>query len=222
VLVLNDTISAAPYTTPRGDGFADLVVTEAFRRAGLQLRLEKLPAARALRLADAGLEDGELARAAGIEKFYPNLVRVPEKLGVWVLAAFSKNAAIPGEFPAMRSHVVGLIRGWKGFEDEMTGAPRVVAAEDAEQLFRLLALDRIEVALFARDVGSAMIQRKALHGIHLLQPTLGQRDVYIYLHKRHAADAPRIADALRALKAEGYYQRLYNEKILPYLGDSAP
>ncbi len=79
VLVLNNT-DGPPYSTPEGDGFIDLVGGEVFRRAGLALKTVKLPAERGLINANAGIEDGDLSRIAGLERDYPNLVRVPEKI----------------------------------------------------------------------------------------------------------------------------------------------
>ena len=77
VLVLND-INEPPYTNTERTGFLDIIATEAFRRAGLELRLVKLPAERALLLANNGIEDGDLTRIPGLETQYPNLIRVPQ------------------------------------------------------------------------------------------------------------------------------------------------
>jgi len=45
--------------------------------------------------------------------------------------------------------------------------------------------------------------------------------MFIYLHKRHVNLAPRLADALRAMKRDGFYRRVYNEKLKPYREASA-
>jgi len=73
---------------------------------------------RALLLSNSGVADGELNRLFGIETQYPNLIRVPEKMGDWCFAAFSKDASIPGNFDAIRGRTVGFIRGWKIYERE--------------------------------------------------------------------------------------------------------
>lgn len=215
VLVLNDA-NEPPLTTPEHTGFLDVIATEAFRRIGSELRLVKLPAERALLLANDGLEDGELTRIAGLEEQYPNLVRVPEKLIDWDFAAFSKDASIPASFQAIRRHSVGLIKGWKIYERNTAGAERVTTVDDPEQLFRLLDRERIEVALYARLMGLALIQKQGLKNIRPLEPPLARRAMYIYLNKRHAKLVPKLAEALRALKHEGFYQRAYREKLLPY------
>lgn len=219
VLRINDT-NEPPFTTADQRGFLDAVAGEAFRRAGVRLKLVKLPAERALRNVNAGIDDGDLTRIAGLEAEYPNLVRVPEKLMDWEFAAFSKNPALPARWDALRRVPVGHIRGWKIYERALADAPYVVTAEDPTQLFRQLQLGRIEVALYAHWQGLDLMRREGITDVYLLAPTLARREMFIYLHKRHAALVPRIAAALRAIKAEGLYERLYREKVLS-LQDSA-
>lgn len=213
VLVLNDT-NEPPYTTADGSGFVDIIAGEAFRRAGVRLKLVRLPAERALINADAGLEDGDLVRIAGLEAQYPNLVRVPEKLVDWTFSAFGKDASIPGNWDALRARPLAYIRGWKIYERELSGASQALSVEDAAQMFRLLRLDRAETILYERWMGLHLISRQGIEGIYALEPPLAKREMFIYLHKRHAALAPRLAEALRAIKAEGLYERLYREKVL--------
>lgn len=213
VLVLNDT-NEPPFTNADGSGFVDIVAGEAFRRAGVRLKLVKLPAGRALINANAGLEDGDLVRIAGLEAQYPNLVRVPEKLIDWTFSAFSKDTSISGSWDAIRARPVAHIRGWKFYERELSGASQVLTTDDSAQLFRLLQLDRVEVVLYARWQGLSLISQQGMKGVYALEPPLAKREMFIYLHKRHAALVPRLAEALRAIKAEGLYDRLYWEKVL--------
>ena len=221
VLVLNNA-HEPPFTTPERDGFLDIVAGEVFRRAGAELRLVKLPAERGLINANAGVEDGDLARIAGLEKQYPNLVRVPEKLVDLEFSAFSKDASIPSNWKAIRQRSVGYIKGWQIYEQNLAGAEYVTSADDPEQLFRLLDLNRIEVALYERSFGMALVRQQGLKGVRPLAPPLATREMFIYLHKRHANLAPRLADVLRAMKREGFYQRVYSQKLMPYREAPAP
>ena len=215
VLVLNDT-NEAPFTTASGDGFIDIVAAEAFRRAGVELRLIKLPAERGLINANAGIEDGDMVRIAGLEQQYPNLLRVPEKLLDWEFVAFSKNTAIAANWNTIRHHSVGHIKGWKIYEKNLAGAEQVITADDPSQLFQLLDRNRIEVALYSHWMGLAHIKQQQLKGIKMLSPPLATREMFIYLHKQHSERVPKIAEALRALKREGFYQRILQEKLQPY------
>lgn len=213
LLVLNDT-NEPPYTTADGTGFLDIVAGEAFRRAGVRLQLVKLPAERALMNANSGFEDGELTRIAGLDAQYPNLVRVPEMLVEWSFTAFAKEPELPARWELIRLRPVAHIRGWKIYERELAGAEHVLTAEDPGQLFRQLNLDRVEVALYERWMGKSLLARHGVQGMHALEPPLAKREMFIYLNKRHAALVPAIAEALRAIKAEGLYDRLYREKVL--------
>lgn len=215
VVVLNDT-NEPPYTTAAGDGFLDIVAGEMFRRVGRELRLIKLPPERALINVNDGIDDGDLTRIAGLERQYPNLVRVPEKILDWEFAAFCKQCPAESSWTAVRHHAVGHIKGWKIYEQHMAGAERVTTAVDTAQLFRLLSLERIEVALYEHWIGLAYLKQQGIDDVRVLLPPLSSREMFIYLHKRHAELVPKLAAALRELKREGFYARVYREKIDPY------
>ena len=220
-LVLNDP-NDPPFTTADRRGFLDIVAGEAFGRLGVTLRLVKLPAERGLINANAGIEDGDLTRIAGLEEQYPNLVRVPEKLLDNDFSAFSKQRAIPSSWEAVRRYSVGYLKGWKIYEQNLAGARRATTADNPEQLFRLLALDRIEVALYTQWMGLALLEERGIKNVYALEPPLASREMFIYLHKKHAALVPGLAGALRALKTEGFYERIRREKLLPYTRTRSP
>ena len=214
-LVLNDT-NDPPYTTVAGDGFVDVIVGEAFRRAGFRLKLIKLPPERGLVNANAGIEDGDLTRIAGLEKNYPNLVRVPEKLMDWHFVAFTRQAK-PAEasWNSLEQLSVGHIKGWKIFEQNLRPSTQITTTDNPGQLFAMLDKDRIDVALYERWLGYALAKQMGMQKMRVVEPPLAVREMYIYLHKRHADKIPAIAAALRAIKAEGMYSRVCREKFAP-------
>jgi polar amino acid transport system substrate-binding protein len=87
-LVLN-TAHVYPLSSPEGSGFEDKILKEAFRRIGKEIKIIHLPSERALINANEGTDDGNFARVAGLEKTYPNLIRVPERLWMFEFAVFS-------------------------------------------------------------------------------------------------------------------------------------
>lgn len=214
-LVLND-VNQTPLTTEAGDGFFDIIAGEAFRRAGLRLQLIRLPPERGLRQANAGMIDGELTRTAGMENTYPNLVRVPEKIMDWHFVAFTRDTALQNiNWAKLDSLSVGHIRGWKIYEQHLKQHPQVTVAETAEQLFTILDKNRIDVALYTRALGLPLIEKMGIKNIRAIEPSLAEREMYIYLNQRHADKIPALAAALREIKREGLYTRVCHEHLIP-------
>lgn len=216
VLVLNDT-NEPPYTTIKGDGFLDIVAGEAFRRAGFQLRLLKLPPERGLSNANAGIDDGDLTRIEGLEQHYPNLVRVPEKLIDWHFVAFARsNAQREATWTSLAPLAVGHIKGWKIYERNLLPATSVTLVDDATALFSMLGKNRIDVALYERWLGIALVRKMRIQDANVLNPPLAVKEMFIYLHKRHADKVPAIAAGLRTIKAEGLYRKICREKLAEF------
>jgi polar amino acid transport system substrate-binding protein len=219
-LVLNDT-NAAPFTTETGDGFLDIIAREAFRRADFGLKLERLPAERGLLNANTGLDDGDLSRIAGLEKIYPNLVRVPEKLVDWHFVAFTRKPDLRHiTWSMLQPLAVGHIKGWKIYEQNLLQHQHVTTAGSAEQLFTMLDKNRIEVALYERSMGLALVQKMGIQNIRIIEPSLAEREMFIYLHRKHADKAPAIAAALRDIKREGLYVRVCQAKLAPFKAET--
>jgi len=215
VLVLNDPTDA-PLTTTAGDGFFDVIVGEAFRRAGLQLKLVKLPAERALMNANEGIEDGDLSRIAGLEKTYPNLVRVPEKILDMHFVAFTRQPKpTEASWAALETYSIGHIKGWKIFEQNLTAATQISTANDPGQLFAMLEKERVDVALYDRWMGYALAKQMQITHVRVVEPPLAVREMFVYLHQKHADKIPALVAALRAIKTEGMYTKVCREKLAP-------
>lgn len=214
-LVLSDTYDT-PYTTEAGDGFLDLVIAETFRRAGLKVKMVRVSPERALLNANAGIEDGVSARIAGLDKAYANLVRIPEKVLDFPFSAFTRQAKLDAvTWDTLTSHTVGHIQGWKIFEQNLKPGTPVTIVDNAEQLFTMLRKNRIDVALYERWLGLAMVKKLGLNDVHVVMPALVEREMFVYLHNRHADKVPAIAEHLRAVKADGTYTRICREKFAP-------
>lgn len=215
-LILSDTYDV-PYTSERGDGFLDLLLNAAFARAGLKISLVRVSPERALLNANAGIEDGVSARIAGLEKNYPNLVRVPEKVLDFPFVAFARRTKLSSaNWDALSKVAVGHIHGWKIFEQNLKPGTSITVVDTAEQLFLMLEKDRIDVGLYERWLGLALIKKMGITNIHVVEPTLVEREMFVYLNKRHADKIPALTAALRALKTEGFYTKLCREKFAPW------
>lgn len=193
-----------PWTNAEGTGFTNIFVAELFSRLGLKAEVTFNPAAaRALQLADDGSDDGLAARIAGLEKDYPNLVRVPEPIFVndFIAAGAAPAGGILG-WDDLRPHSVAYILGWQVFDNNLPAVRELTHAKDSRQLMGLLKSGRVEYVLHER--WQAEWQAR-VQGVRLAvqEPPLISTPMYIYLHRRHADLVPRVAAELAAMKAQG-------------------
>lgn len=166
-----------------GDGFYNLIAAEIFKRLNMKLNFIRLPSKRSLIYANKGIDDGNISRIAGIEKKWPNLVRVPESVMTWEFSAFSRgdNIKLKG-WQSLKDYTVGHVRGWQIYEKKAAGAKKVLKAKDARQLFELLRTGRIELALFER-FQSAYWFNKIGYSANPISPALAIKPLYICTQK---------------------------------------
>ncbi len=207
-----------PFTTEDGTGFYDVLVKALFGRLGIEARCVRLPSERALINADAGIDDGNIARIAGLEETYPNLLRVPGKIIDFEFMAFTADADFKvSGWDSLAPYNVGFITGWKIFETSISKARSVTQVRNPGQLFTLLENRRVDVVMFDRWGGLWWIRA---HGVaaHALEPPIAVREMYLYLNKKHEALIPRVSAALAQMKENGEYQRIYDQTLTPLLG----
>lgn len=202
-----------PFTTADGSGFYDRLVPAWFARLGLAARCIRLPSERALLNANAGVDDGNIARIEGLEKKYPNIVRVPETVIAFDFMVFSrqKEFTVAG-WSSLAPYDVGYITGWKILERNITRARSITRVRGPVQLFGLLARGRADVVVFDRWGGLWRLRHGGVRA-RMLEPPLATRQLYLYLNRRHAALVPRLAQALREMKADGSYARIHAETL---------
>jgi polar amino acid transport system substrate-binding protein len=205
----------APYTTADHKGFLDQMIVAVFREAGLDAELQvfSTSTARTLLNANAGIDDGEAMRIAGLEKQYPNLVRVPETLIFNEFVAYTTQLKFAtSDWKTLEPYVVSYIIGWKIFENNVRNAKEVTPVRDADQLFGLLANGRADVALYERWQGLERIRALGVKA-QVLEPPLAKAEMFIYLNKKHEVLVPRVAQALARLKANGTYKRIFDATL---------
>jgi len=213
-LVLNTT-GKAPLNTTKNDGFMDLIAKEAFQRINVKLKTIQLPAERGLKNANAGIDDGEMSRVAGLEKFYPNLIRVPEKIMDWHFVAFSKkNIKLTNGWRDLMPYSIAYINGWKILEKNIN-FPGVITVRDPEQLFNLLNKNRTDVIVYEQWGGLYLTKINNMKSIKIQKPALASKAMFIYLHKKHLDLIQPLANALKTMKNDGSYQQIVKQILSP-------
>jgi polar amino acid transport system substrate-binding protein len=207
-LVLN-TDGAPPHSRADGTGFEDRIVTEAFRRLGVEVKLVQLPSERALQNADQGIDDGNYVRIAGLSALYPNLLMVPEPMSEFSFTAFTRDPGLKtAAWADLRQRRTAIVTGWKIAEQNLKGARSLTRVRDEGMLFALLDKGRVEVVVSSQHTGPLVIRFHGYQGMRALSPPLAVQPMYIYLHKRHAALVPKLAETLRDMRRDGTLQRL--------------
>uniref|UniRef100_A0A831UD94 Transporter substrate-binding domain-containing protein n=1 Tax=Geobacter metallireducens TaxID=28232 RepID=A0A831UD94_GEOME len=200
---------AYPYSSPEGEGVADRIVREAFRRIGVAAKVLYAPSERSLVNANDGMAAGEYLRIAGLEQYYPNLVMVPEPICEYQFTAFARDRGIRIKgWESLRPYNVGYITGWKILEQNVTGVKSVTTVRSEEALFELLRSGRADLVIFERLGGEAFLRRTGNKDIRPLSPPLARRDMFLYLNRRHESLVPRVAKALRQMKQDGTWRRI--------------
>lgn len=202
-------------SSPGQPGFIEEIAREAFRRAGYGLRVVPLPIERALVNANAGIEDGDLFRAAGFEKDYPNLLQVPQPLIDQDFVALTLRADVEvRSWSDLARYSIAHITGQKIIERQLQGAANVTTVRDGELLLELLVNGRVDIIVHNRWV-ALWLARRAGRTVRVLEPPLLRVPMYMYLHRKHEALVPRLAAALVDVQRDGTWQRLYNEILRP-------
>lgn len=212
-IVLN-TANDPPNSTDDHNGIGDRIMTEAFRRMGINLRIVKLPSERALVNANNGVDDGNFARVEGMEKLYPNLMRVQEDITSFEFVAFSKKVSFrTTNWETLKPYHVGIITGWKILESNIQGVKSLTKVKDENILFPLLTNEKVDLVVYDRLQGKVFLQQHAADEIRVLKPPLAVKKMYPYLHKRHAELVPRLEQTLRGMKEDGSFNRITRETL---------
>ncbi|HUX37047.1 MAG TPA: hypothetical protein VMV44_04025 [Rectinemataceae bacterium] len=178
--------------------------TAAFKDVGYDLVLEFKPGERALRDANDGLDDGDISRVAGIEKDYPNLIRVPEPLIVVCQIAYAKRGIMAGSLEdlARLGLSVEVLVGNKVMDSMVK--PKIDSllyheAPDLSQAFSALAAGRVDVLVVSDIQARSWLARPKYASIHPIFVLSTVTD-YTYLNKKWADIVPAIAASYKKFK----------------------
>ncbi len=211
-----------PIFSADGSGYFNRLIGEAAARIGYAVEIDAPPAERALVNANAGIVDGDGPRIHDLAEIgaYPNLMRVPLPLIFVDFVAFSRNSAIDVHgWSSLQPHNVGIVRGWKVLEQNITGTRSLVRTKTVALLFGLLRDNRIDVAVIDRLSGLATARAMDIADIRVSQEPLVRRPMYLHLHNRHASLVEPLAAALAAMKADGTFNQIETATLGAYLGD---
>ena len=69
----------------------------------------------------------------------------------------------------------------------------------------------MDVIIFDRWGGGHYLREFGLSDVFAVEPPLAARDMYLYLNREHQALVPHLEQALRSIKADGTYERIFGQ-----------
>ncbi len=186
------------------------IITEAYRRIGVEIILKSYPGQRALMQANDSITDGVLARISGLEKKFPSLVRVSVPVGAVEMVVFTKNVefAVNG-WDSLKPYKIVLVRGVKFAEKNTVGMKRSILSTH-EQLFLMLNEGRADIAVSPYRIGQHHIKKLGITGIRALSPPIDVTFLYHYIHKRNAALIPKLTTVLGKMDKDGEIKKIWD------------
>ena len=195
-----------------------LIYTEAFKRLRYNFELVNLPGERAIVDANSGALDGEAGRITCLDSNkYPNLKRVTESIIVMKDGAYSTDTSITingWESLRGKGFKVGLLKGIKSVEQKLpqyVEKKNIVTLTDFEQCLKMLQARRIDLFIGATLVEESAPMKSGAYKDVKRVGIVEEKILYPWLHKRHKELVPQLADTLKAMKAEGTFQKLIEE-----------
>lgn len=187
------------------------VLAEAYAVLGLRFTVDIFPHKRSLFAANAGWVDGELHRVGGIERDYPNLVRVPVAINHYRFVVLVRDPCLRiRRWEDLEPYRIGFVRGTISLERRTRGM-RVTHFTGMDDLLHGLQSGRIDAVLTARIVALERLAQQPATGLFLLEPPLEEVPIFHYLNRRHAALVPRLQQVLERMQGAGRIMALERE-----------
>jgi len=211
-------VTGQPETSFEGK-WQRLAYQEAFRRLGLPLEVELMPAQRVTAMVDSGAVDGQFGRVLAYGDTHPEQVRVDEAFYEVGLALWASNPALTlsrlQDLPA--ANWIGVYR--RGVElcqrslSSLVPADRLYSVATEHDAVRMLMAGRVDYlceidAAVQNALHSPEFKDAAVRPLFMIGDRIG---IYPYLAKKNAELAPRLAAVLKAMKAEGVLERFREE-----------
>jgi len=202
---------------------AALILSDIYSQAGLNAVVEPMPAARANAAAVAGKKHGEVGRIQAYADNNPSLIQVKPPYYYITTTGFAKNEQniSISTREDLAKYKVGVIRGVAHTHAATDGHPNTQVVSDADQLYKMLAAGRIDIALDAGINGPYMLKKLGIKGVSAIGD-LARLDLFAILHPSRSDLEPKIASAVQELIDTNKLDALIEKHESAFLASGAP
>ena len=191
---------------------AQRIMTDIYARLGCDVSFKDRPLQRSLMEVDSGELDAEVARVKGLEKEFPNLIRIPVPIYSIQGVVFTKDKDFPVEgWKSLRAYKIGVVRGVQ-FALKGTDGMNRECVGSLRSLFKMLDADRFDVVVEARLNGIIALKQLDLDkSIRTLSPPLVNIDLFHYVNKGKKHLVREMTETLSRMTQDGSLDRLIEE-----------
>ncbi len=190
---------------------ATRILTQAYERLGITLKVAVMPGERSLVSANTGITDGELYRKEDIASQYTNLRIVPIPLMRYDIVAFCRCKPFSiKDWDSLKSYRIGFVKGLKIIEQNTVGM-NIEPVGTLKQAFGKLELGRSDIVLANRITGIAALRDQQLNDVVVLSPPLASFPVYHFVSKNHEDLVPKLTEVLRQMEKNGTLEKIQRE-----------
>ena len=183
-------------------------VHKLFRRIHVKSIDKPVPAERALEMVQSGETDVDPFRIEGLEKAYPNLIRVPGAIYKSAVVAASPNPKLKlVGWSSLKTHTICAKIGIKAIEARLTEMKRVYYSTHLIDMANMAIRKRCDVILIHRGEWPE-INKENISGLYEISPELEHREFYIYINKKHSALVPKLAAEIKKMRADGQWKEM--------------
>ncbi len=191
------------------------VLTEAFKRNGIEFKALHLPSLRSLESTNAGILDGELHRVSNFHEVsrgkYPNLIKIDSDLvHVWVVAFSTKSIKI-NSWKDLKDYYVSYYRGRKNITAALQNVvpqKQIFRVNNDKKAFELLSAGRIDIVVTERNQGHKILSTYPNFSNISEVGQLQQSIIFAYINKKYKDLALKIATSIEEMKRDGTFKRL--------------
>lgn len=196
-----------PY--PQASLVKDIIET-VFKEAKIDIETQVLPNKRSLMNANEGIDDGDATRIWHINKFYPNLLRVPVQIYKLDIVAISNKKIIIRNLDDLKPYNIGVVRGMKIVEVKADALkPKsLIKINTHESLIKMLKKGRIDIVLSDKRSLLQEIKKENIKGLYLLEKPLMVLPMFIHLYKKHKGLIPKLTKAATKLQEQNILTKI--------------
>ncbi|MCP4020360.1 MAG: amino acid ABC transporter substrate-binding protein [Desulfobacteraceae bacterium] len=181
----------------------------AYQRIGYTALFIEMPGKRCLEYANSGKVDGDAARVKGICQIYQNLLPVKMPILYFQGVAFTK-----GIRPSIRNWNdlkglrIGVVSGIQHYQEGIKDM-NLFLADNQNHLFKLLSLDRIQVAISDKTSGLLEIDKNFKDaGLHTVNPPMYASYLFHVVHKKNRKLIAPLEKVLYRMERSGEIQQI--------------